>query len=157
MTANNKPFKPDLIIGVGNEFRNDDAAGIIAVRKLNTKPSGEFAVFESDGDGAELINMWSGHKNVVLIDAVSFGYSPGTIHLLRPTEEELPKETIRHSTHKFGLAEAVETSRVLNKLPEQIRIYGIEGKSFGIGQDVSEEVKNAIDKVVEEIQNDLKT
>jgi hydrogenase maturation protease len=152
---NNKPVTPTLIIGVGNEFRCDDAAGIIAAKKLKDLLSDDIAVFESDGDGAKIMDVWNGHSNVILIDAVSFGTSPGTVHIINANEKEFPKETAIHSSHMFSVAEAIETSRVLNKLPESIIIYGIEGKSYELGKNVSDEVKQSVDKVVSEIQKEI--
>lgn len=149
---NNTNVKPTVIIGIGNEFRCDDAAGIIVARKLRELLPKETYIFESDGDGAELIDKWNGHSNVILIDAVSFGAPTGTVHILNLSTKKFPKETAIHSTHLFSLAEAVETSRVLNNLPENIKIYGIEGKTFEMGDVVSDEVKISVEEVVQKIQ-----
>ncbi len=152
---NNKQAAPTLIIGVGNEFRCDDAAGIIAAKKLKNLLPDDIAVLESDGDGAKIMDAWNGHSNVILIDAVSFGTPPGTIHIIYANDKKFPKETAIHSSHMFSVAEAVETSRVLNKLPENIIIYGIEGKSYEMGKKVTDEVKQSVDKVVSEIQKEF--
>lgn len=156
MTANNRNYvNSALIIGVGNEFRCDDAAGIIAARKLKELLPGEITVCECDGDGAKLIDLWHGYNNVILIDAVSFGAEPGNIRIINANETEFPKETALHSSHMFSVAEAVETSRVLKKLPASIIIYGIEGKSYELGNNVSDEVKKSVDKVISEIQKEI--
>jgi Ni,Fe-hydrogenase maturation factor len=54
LTENNKTktVKPALIIGVGNEFRCDDGAGILAARILKGLLPVEITVAENDGDGA---------------------------------------------------------------------------------------------------------
>ncbi len=150
-----KSVKPTLIIGIGNEFRCDDAAGILAARKLMELLPEEITVFESDGDGAKLMDMWNGRSNVILIDAVSFGKEPGTVHVFNANKIQFPKETALYSSHMFSVAEAVETSRVLNKLPENITIYGIEGKSYKMGKNVSDEVKKSVEKVVSDIQKEI--
>lgn len=156
MTASNKnSVKPTLLIGVGNEFRSDDSAGIIAARKLKELLNGDIDIFESDGDGAKLMDMWNGHNNVIIIDAVSFGTSPGTVHVINANKKEFPKEKAIHSSHMFSVTEAIETSKVLNRLPENLTIYGIEGTTYGLGKDISEKVKEAIDKVVSEIQKEI--
>ena len=59
-----------LIIGIGNEYRGDDAAGLLAARKLRNYDLKGIEVIENNGDGAELINKWTGRKKVILIDAV---------------------------------------------------------------------------------------
>jgi hydrogenase maturation protease len=152
---NRNSVKPTLIIGVGNEFRCDDAAGIFTARKLKELLPEEITVLESDGDGAKLMDLWNGHSNVILIDAVSFGTAPGTVHVINANEKEFPKETAIHSSHMFSVPEAIETSRVLNRLPEKIIIYGIEGKSYEMGNNVSDEITKSVEKVVFEIQKEI--
>lgn len=41
-----------LIIGIGNEFRSDDAAGLIAARKIRQLNLNGADVIENNGDGA---------------------------------------------------------------------------------------------------------
>lgn len=153
MNKNN--FKPALVIGVGNELRKDDAAGLIAARKLKTYSNIKADVMESDGDGAKLMEMWKDYDNVILIDAVSFNTKPGTIHILDAGKERFPKEASIHSSHLFSVAEAIETARVLGKLPESITVYGIEGKSYELGTEVSGEVRNGIDEVINLIEKEI--
>jgi hydrogenase maturation protease len=144
-----------LIIGIGNEFRSDDGAGIICARKLKEKLNSNTRVIENDGDGASLMESWKGFNKVILIDSVSLGLKPGTIHKIDAAKTEFPKETSVHSSHLFSVAEAIETSRVLNKLPEKLVVYGIEGKSYELGNKTSEEVNSAIEKLVTKIQKEI--
>jgi hydrogenase maturation protease len=152
MTGNNNNV---LVIGIGNEFRSDDGAGIVCARKLKEKVDSNVSVIENDGDGAKLMELWKGFDKVILIDSISLGAKPGTIHNIKANETEFPKENSIHSSHLFGIAEAIETSKILNKLPENLIIYGIEGKSYDLGDNISDEVKNAIEKAVTEIQKEI--
>jgi len=144
-----------LIIGVGNEFRSDDRAGIVVSKKIKEKIGNKAKVIQHDGDGASLIDMWKNAGKVILVDAVSYGAVPGKIHFVDAARNQLPKEIKHHSSHLFGIADAVETSRVLKKLPPVFHIYGIEGKSFKNGTEMSREVINAVNRVVNKIINDL--
>lgn len=148
-------LKPALVIGVGNELRNDDAAGLIAARELKSTAGKNTAVIESDGDGAKIMEQWKDYDNIILIDAVSFNSKPGTIHILDAGEKRFPKEASIHSSHLFSVAEAIETARVLGKLPKKIKVYGIEGKSYELGNEVSDEVKTAIHEVVKLIEKEI--
>jgi hypothetical protein len=47
------------------------------------------------------------------------------------------------------LAEAVELARRLNRLPDSLQIYGIEGAEFGAGRGFSPMVQISADRVVE--------
>jgi hydrogenase maturation protease len=144
-----------LIVGIGNEFRSDDGAGIVCARKLNEKLNSNIRVIENDGDGASLIESWKGFDKVILIDSVSIGSKPGTIHNIEAAKTEFPKQNSVHSSHLFSVAEAIETAKVLNKLPEKLIVYGIEGKSYELGSKISDEVNSAIEKLVTEIQKEI--
>ena len=78
-----------------------------------------------------------------MVDAVSSGAEPGTIHRLDALTERLPAELSRGSTHAFGLAEAVELARALERLPGRLLVFGIEGKRFDAGAGLSPEVEQA--------------
>jgi hydrogenase maturation protease len=100
-----------------------------------------------DGDGARLIDAWEGAADVVVIDAVSSGAAPGTIHRLDVAEGPLPRRFFHNSTHLFGVAEAVETARALGRLPARLVIYGIDGRNFDFGEGLSPEVEAAATEV----------
>lgn len=155
LTVNKNNLMPALVIGVGNDLRNDDAAGLIAVRKLKTYANINADMIESDGDGAKLMEIWKDYDKVILIDAVSFNSKPGTVHVLDAGKERFPKEVSIHSSHLFSVAEAIETARVLGKLPKKIIVYGIGGKSFELGTEVSDEVRNGIDEIINLIQKEI--
>lgn len=144
-----------LIIGIGNEYRCDDGAGLIVARRLRSKLSDEFEVQELSGEGVELMEAWRDAGSVILIDAVQSGAAAGSIHRIDAHAQPLPQSFFHYSSHSFGLAEAIEMARALNRLPRRLIVYGIEGNSFEAGIGLSEEVKRAIvaieDKILAEI------
>lgn len=140
---------PVLLIGIGNEFRSDDAAGILAARRIRAKNLPGLAVMEHEGAGMDLLDVWVNVNAVLVIDAVSSGTRPGTIHRIDARRQIVPEELFRYSTHSFGLAQAVELSRGLGTLPVNLVIYGIEGKAFHAGTDVSPEVEEAVGETTE--------
>lgn len=144
-----------LIIGIGNDYRRDDAAGLIAARRLQAQYLSGVTVIETQGGGLALIEMWQEADLVILIDAVRSGASAGTIHRFDARSQPLPAIFFNHSTHALGLAEAVELSRTLDRLPSRLFIYGIEGRDFAAGTEISAEVDNAIYSVVDEIKTKL--
>src|SRR5262249_50051236 len=60
----------------------------------------------------------------------------------------------RVSSHGFGVAEAISWARILQLLPHSLRVYGIAGKNFGIGEAVSPEVLRSIEEVAQQIASD---
>ena len=67
-----------LILGCGNPDRSDDAAGVLVARRLRELgiPAEEFG-----GDAPALIDAWSGWADVIVVDAMKSGASPGTIKI----------------------------------------------------------------------------
>jgi hydrogenase maturation protease len=143
------------VIGVGNAWRNDDAAGLEVARLLTgTLPEGA-EVLEREGEPTSLIEAWEGAGAVWLADAVSSGADPGTVHRHDASEQALPATLFDTSTHHFGLAEAVEIARALGRLPRTTVVYGIEGASFDTGKTLSPEVREAAARVAEAIREEV--
>ena len=144
-----------LIIGLGNEYRRDDAVGLVVARRLREAAPESVLVLEETGEGASLLESWRDADTVILIDAVQSGAAPGTVHRLDACERPIAKEFFRFSTHAFGLAEAVELARALGRLPPRLVVYGVEGKSFEAGVGLSPEVEAAVGEVVERVLAEL--
>ncbi|MCP4684238.1 MAG: hydrogenase maturation protease, partial [bacterium] len=61
------------VIGVGNEFRGDDAVGLIVASRLREQLPKSIEIIEHTGDGATLMDAWEGADRVYIIDAVKSG------------------------------------------------------------------------------------
>jgi len=144
-----------LVIGVGNPLRRDDGAGLAVAGWLKQRLPDTIVVLQHDGDGADLMEAWRGAAMVVLVDAACAGALPGTVYRFDAEETELPRGIFHYSSHLFGVAEAVEMARALNRLPERIIVYGIEGASFAHGEKLSPEVANAVAEVAHRIFTEL--
>ncbi|MDI6771895.1 MAG: hydrogenase maturation protease [bacterium] len=152
-----------LIVGVGNASRGDDAAGLIAARLIKEAlldlPSpadpGRVEVLEHDGEGTALVALWEGAGTVILIDAALSGAAVGSIHRFDARSQALPAGFRSCSTHAFGVAEAVELARALDRLPPRLIVYGIEGRSFLAGAPPSGAVEAAARAVVERVLRDM--
>lgn len=140
-----------LVIGIGNEFRRDDSAGILAAGRLKALVPPGVEILAHHGEGTGLMALWQGRRLVVVIDAVSSGSAAGTLHLIDATRQCLPPEMKAFSSHAFGLAEAVELARDLGTLPQNLWIAGVEGKDFSPGQELSPEVADALDGIVQKV------
>jgi len=140
-----------IIIGIGNAFRQDDAAGLRVVRRLREIGCPGTSIIEHDGEGSSLMAHFESGGTIILIDAAQSGAAPGTVHEPDIRSAPLPASLSRTSSHQFGVAEAIEMARALNTLPERLYIFAVEGKHFGYGTEVSPEVQHAIDEVCERI------
>ena len=133
-----------LVIGLGNEERRDDAAGVRAARLARALLWPRVRMIECAGDVAALLEAWDGERAVVVVDAMSSGATAGTVRRFDAARESLPAELFRNSTHGLGLAEAVELGRTLGALPARLVLYGIEGADFGHGTGLSYAVECAV-------------
>jgi hydrogenase maturation protease len=144
-----------LVIGIGNTYRHDDAAGLMVARRLKDKTLGSCDVHEQVGEGTALMELWKCAERVVVVDAVQSSANPGSIHRFNADLHPLPAPVFRDSTHSFGLVEAIELSRALKQLPSNLVVYGIEGESFEAGTGLSPAVLDAVNHLVEKLWQEV--
>ena len=146
-----------IVIGVGNEYRGDDGAGIAVARLLLLRVPADVRVIEQSGEGTSLLDAWHGATSVILVDAIQSGAEPGTIHCFDASENALPSGVFPCSTHAFGVAEAIEMARALRELPPHLIVYGIEGETFADAQGLSPAVQRAVAEVAKRIAGKIET
>ena len=145
-----------VIVGVGNEFQGDDGIGRHIARNLKSKQLESITIKEESGEATSLMEAWTGADQVIIIDAMVSGKTPGTVSRFDATDSPLPKDVFPHfSSHTFSVAESIELARALNRLPQEVIVYGIEGKNFQSGFGLSPELKKIIDEVSQQVLRDL--
>lgn len=151
-----KASRPIVVIGVGNDYRRDDGAGLHAARKVEILHLPEVRTIDGVGDGTDLINAWRDADAVFVIDSVISGASPGTIHRFDGLKDNIPEEMFPgYSTHAFSIPETINLARALGQLPETLIIYGIEVDRLSSGTGLSAFVSAGVDEVVRCIRNDV--
>lgn len=141
-----------LIIGCGNRQRKDDGAGILVAERLRKLG---IAADMRTGETVDLIEAWNGADKVIVVDAVVTGAQVGTVHAWDGRQPMASVHTTA-STHGFGVAEAIALARALNWLPTRLWVYGIEGRRFDLGAEISPEVQRAVEEVVRRIIADVR-
>jgi hydrogenase maturation protease len=144
-----------VVIGTGNPFRSDDGVGPMVAQLLRKRVPQSVVILERDGEATGLMSAWENCASVILIDAVFGGQNPGRVYRFDLKEQTLPPGLFRFSTHAFGLPEAVELARSLDRLPATALLYGIEGSNFRPGEGLTPEVRQSADRVVEFIIDEL--
>ena len=139
-----------LVVGVGNAWRGDDAAGPAVADRLRALAPG-IEVRTLDGDASALLELWSGHEDVALVDAASSGARPGTLHELGAHDPALPAAALRSSTHAFGVADAVGLAAALGRLPDRLEILAVEGADFSLGAPLSPAVARTVGALAERL------
>ena len=153
-------MKHPEVVGIGNEFRHDDAAGIAVARIVAGQDPGSIVVSVFD-DPLQLLGWWDGAELTVVADAVRSGARPGTITItwLDDAGALVLRDGTwaRSSTHGMGVASIYRLARTLGRGPIQLVLVGIEGADFsrGIGMTgpVAEAVPVAARKVSELIED----
>lgn len=136
-----------LVIGIGNRDRGDDAAGLLVADRLTSERTG------LRSDCTDLMDLWEGEDEVVVVDAMRTGRPAGTVTRIDAAHTPLPAGQFG-SSHSFGLAETVELARVLGTLPERLVIYGIEGTDFTVGANPSRAVTAAVARLARDLASE---
>jgi hydrogenase maturation protease len=139
-----------LVVGIGNRWRGDDAAGLEVTDGL--RRTGSLApVLELEGEPLALLDAWAGDDEVILVDTILSGAPAGTVHRLDVSCTPLPSALAGPSTHAFGVADTIELARALGRLPARVEIYGVEGSCFVAGDRLSAAAQRGVDAVVAEL------
>lgn len=145
-----------LVIGIGNEFRGDDAVGLVVARRLCAHAGPWLEVREASGEATELMRLWEGRSRVVVVDAMRSGRPPGTIARFDALDGWHDTAGGRFaSSHALGLPEAVALAKALDALPGSLVVLGVEGASFDAGAPMTPAVQAAAGQVVASVLADL--
>ena len=153
-----KGAKRIAILGIGSEFRGDDAAGMLVAEKIeketrNKKRKTKLKVFlgatAPENLTGEVIKFKPTH--LIIVDTADIKEKPGTVLLLK--DEDLG-EGISFSTHK--LPPKVMIDYFKNTLKCSIMLLGIQPKSLKFGNAVSKEVKSSVKDVSNAIMDAAK-
>lgn len=138
---------PVRVIGVGTDWRGDDAAGLAVADRLRCAGPPGLEVVRCAGGAAELLDAFDGADDVVVVDAVVSGAPPGTVHRLT-APEGVAGARPGGGTHDAGVADAVALAAALGRLPARVRVVGIEAADTAMGcATLTAEVARAVDEV----------
>jgi hydrogenase maturation protease len=139
-----------IVIGVGNAYRSDDGVGVaVAERVRERRP--RLDVVTCEDEPSRLLDAWADADLALVVDAVSSGAEPGTVHRFDATAAPVPGRVFRGSTHALGVGEAIELGRALGRLPGRVVVYGVEGARFGAGEGLSPQVEAAVEPLAAEL------
>ncbi len=144
-----------LVVGVGNDDRTDDGAGLDVARELagrRTLPA-DVRVWTAELTG--LLDVWKRRPLVILVDAVRSGEEPGTVRRFTAEELAAPSPTRTFSTHGISLPDVIDLGRTLEALPDRLVVYGVETSDTRVGTGRSAEVRRGVmaaaARIVEEL------
>jgi len=150
------------IMGFGNPVRSDDGVGMYVIEKLK-KQIGEnpsINIFDMGTAAFEVLFGLKGHQKIILVDAALNTNEPvGTLFKV-PAEEVMraPQDDPMVFLHGMKWDQALSYSKKIlqDEYPEDIQVYLIAIENTKLEVELSAVVKDAGDKVVNHILDDLK-
>jgi len=135
-----------IVVCLGNELVADAAAGFEVYARL--APLAARLEYCAVG-GIDLLPLFRGEQQLLVVDAVQLGATPGTVHVI--PWEELLGAGAGIASHDLGLRETIEIGRILcpEQIPERLTLVGIEGRCVNRTREfMTREVSEAIDAAV---------
>lgn len=149
------------IMGFGNPVRSDDAVGIYVIEQLREKlpKTEDISIFDMGTSAFEVLFGLKGHGKIILVDGVLNSNEPvGTLFKL-PVEQVMkaPQDDPLVFLHGMKWDQALSyTKKILQKeYPDDIQVYLVAIENTKLEVDMSDAVKEAGDKVVQHILEDL--
>lgn len=145
------PLESDLegrvaVLGIGNELRGDDAAGLRVAEKLQQELESSSVLIVPAGSVPENFSLDVkdfGPDHIILIDSVDLGNDPGSVFKIDPSDISNPSL----STHSISLEKIIGYWK--DNTNANIIFLGIQPKRLGFDSGFSEEVENSVEKIFE--------
>ncbi len=130
-----------LFVGIGNILRSDDGAGVYICKNINQTNNTKVLIVEvSIENYIKKINDLNPDL-LILVDCVDFNKNPGFYDLL-PVEKVKDFTT---GTHNISLRRVSEFFKM------KVLVLGIQPATLVFGEKLSIQVKESVDKIIEEI------
>lgn len=144
-----------LVVGLGNPILGDDGVGWrVAERVRERFDDPDVAVLCLSLGGLSLVEHLAGYRRAVIVDAMTTGASPGTLHRFDAVAAADSGAQHTASVHDLSLATALALGRELGlDLPGEIAVVGVEAApEFEFGEELSEAVVAAVPIAVEAVR-----
>ena len=125
---------PLLILGLGNILCTDDGVGAVAVHRLLREYDAPDGVQVLDGGtlGLSLLPSLEEADAAILVDAIRADGPPGTLVRIEG-EEVAPAVAARLSVHQVGVADLLDSARLLGRCPPRLVLVGLVPADLGLG------------------------
>jgi hydrogenase maturation protease len=144
------------LIGLGNLLLRDEGAGIHAIRHLQAhwRIPPELEIVDGGTGGLDLLPFIEKRNKILFVDTVNFGREPGYIgELCNP---EVPAfSALKDSLHHLGLSDVLAAAQLLDVLPKEICLIGIQPQAIETGLELTPEIQNRLEPLVARITAQL--
>ena len=145
------------IMGLGNILLMDEGVGVHAVKAFQQQYNVPDYVEIVDGGaaGLDLLPFIDGREKLLMVDAVNFDREPGYIDILQ--NDAIPaKFGVKASLHHLGLMDVLSIVKLSDTSPKDICLIGIQPKSMELGLDMTPEIWDKINALVERMVSKLR-
>ena len=135
-----------VIVGIGNTLKGDDAFGPLLADMLNGKTN---ALTINAGSAPENYTgkiLKENPDTILLVDCVHLGKKPGQYEIL--AREDILKSGF--TTH--DLSPRMFMDYLEKRTKAKIYMLGVQPEKISLGDEMSEPVKRALEKIAKEIQ-----
>jgi hydrogenase 3 maturation protease len=133
-----------VIVGIGNTLKGDDGVGPLICQQLQlSKVCAE--IIDADTVPENYIQpvIKKAPQNLLIIDAIDFGASPGTISIFKP--EQLNSSVF--STHILSPRLFIDVIR--RQIGIDVYIIGIQPAQTQLGQSLSTQVSKSVQLIID--------
>ncbi len=140
------------VFGIGNILLSDDGVGIHVLHKLqneyNFSPSIE--LIDGGTKGLDLLPLFENRDKVLIIDAANFKKEPGTIDTVEG--DNIPAFlSTKLSVHQIGLPDMLFAAKLMDIMPTETCLIGMQPLSMDTATDMSEVVSSQMDNLIEKV------
>lgn len=139
-----------LVLGLGNVLCADDGLGVVAVERLLARYEPPEGVRILDGGtlGLSLLAYTCDARAILLLDAIRGDGPPGTPVRLEG-EEVAPAVRDRLSVHQIGVADLLDSMRLIDRYPRRMMLLGLVPESLELRVGLSPSVARGLAGLVQ--------
>lgn len=140
--------KTTLVAGLGETSTGDEAVGLRVVQALNKyRLPDHVEVFEGSG-ASDLTELFAGREQIIVIDAADFEGPPGRFVELEAPDFLADRANVLHHA---DIRRTVAIMFLRNSIPRKLTVVGIIPSAANSGTELTDEVKQQIPAVVDNI------
>ncbi|WP_092350924.1 HyaD/HybD family hydrogenase maturation endopeptidase [Candidatus Chrysopegis kryptomonas] len=144
------------VLGIGNPLLGDDGFGVEVVKKLSQTlgESPDVEIIDGGSLGIYLLPYLEDKTHLIVVDVINFGGKPGEI--VKFKLEDIPAYiSLKVSEHQITFHEVIALMNLLGIKPVENLVIGVQPKSNKWGDNISDEIRRAIDKVIDEVKKQI--
>jgi hydrogenase maturation protease len=144
--------KKVTLIGLGNILMRDEGVGVHAVRYIEEKFAvpPELEIVDGGTSGLDLLPYIEERDHVLFVDCMNFNREPGYIGAL--ANEQIPALFgAKDSLHHMGLMDVLAAAQLLDRLPGDMCLIGIQPRAIETGLELTETLRERLEPLVARI------